>query len=36
MSRSLTRWFIALAIVTLSIPGALASLRAENNGAYSD
>ena len=36
MSRSLARWFIALAIGTLSIPGALASLEAENNGAYSD
>jgi hypothetical protein len=36
MSRSLARWFIALAIVTLSIPGSLASLEAENNGAYSD
>ena len=36
MSRSLARWFVAFANVTLSIPGALASLKAENNGAYSD
>ena len=36
MSKSSARWFMTLAIVTLLILGARASLGAENNGAYSD
>lgn len=39
MSKSQARWLIALAIVTLSVLGARASLeaeKAENAGAYSE
>ena len=36
MSKSSARWFIAIAIVTISILGACSSVEAENSGGYSD